>query len=233
MGLFSQRKDEENTWAALPGEPRGSQDAADVLDAAPDVDPLAVGLGAQYTSVVFPVAPPAPEAAEASDAAPKDPAEPDPHVLGPGLLPTPFTADEIRDAASGGKTIRILVEEPDGTTVHRVNRFRDLDAEGATLERWTSGPTGIVQGEIASSRVTWRELQGHATFRAEQTTLSSETLELPIGSVDCLRYEVRDSADAEPDVFWFATAHPGMPVRFESPTDAGVQRTTVVRIERP
>ncbi|WP_194421277.1 hypothetical protein [Microbacterium abyssi] len=262
MGLFSQRKDEENTWAALPGEPR-DQDAADVLDAASTVDPLTVGLGAQYTSIVFPVAPPAPEAAEASDAAPKDPLaeEPDPHVLGPGLLPTPFTADQIRDAARGGKTIRMLVEEPDGSTRFRVNRFRDPDDEGAMLERWTSGPTGIVEGEITSSRVTWRELQGHAAFPADLTTLSSETLKLPIGRVECLRYEVRESADAEPDTFWFATAHPGMPVRYETHPEAssetalrgrdagnsaashprnavsargdGVQRTTVIAIERP
>jgi hypothetical protein len=231
-----------------------------VLDAASAVNPLEIGLGAQYTSIVFPVAPPAAEAADASDAAPKDP---DPHVLGPGLLPTPFTADEIRAGARGGKTIRMLVEEPDGTTYLRVNRFRDADDEGATLERWTSGPTGIVQGEITSSRVTWLELQGHAAFPADLTTLSSETLQLPIGRVDCLRYEVRESSDAEPETFWFAIDHPGMPVRYEtrpetafrgrdvqdsgpshpqnavSPEDRsesreqGVQRTTVIAISRP
>jgi len=72
MGLFSQRKEEENSWAALPGEPRGPQDAADVLDAASAVDPLEVGLGAKYTSIVFPVAPAAPEAADASDAEPDE-----------------------------------------------------------------------------------------------------------------------------------------------------------------
>lgn len=57
MGLFSQRQDEENTWAALPGEPRDGQGAADTLDAASAVDPLEVGLSAQVTSIVFPVTP--------------------------------------------------------------------------------------------------------------------------------------------------------------------------------
>ncbi|WP_260980409.1 hypothetical protein [Microbacterium paludicola] len=230
MGLFSQRKEEENTWAALPGEPRGAQDAAEVLDASTAVDPLEIGLGAKYTSIVFPVAPPAPEAADASDAAPKDP---DAHVLGPGLLPTPFTADEIRDAARGGKTIRMLDEEADGTRTLRVNRFREVDDDGALLERWTSGPTGIVDGEIERSRVTWRELQAHAAFPEDRTTLSSETLELPIGRVECLRYEVRGPADAASETFWFATAHPGMPVRVETISDEGVTRTTVIAIERP
>lgn len=230
MGLFSQRKDEENTWAALPGEPRAPQDAADVLDTSSGIDPLEVGLTANYTSIVFPVAAPAPEAADTADAAPKDS---DPHLLGPDLLPTPFTADEIRDAARGGKTIRMLIEEPDGRTQLRVNRFRDADDKGATLERWTSSPTGIVEGEITRTSVTWRELQGHAAFPANLTTLSSETLDLPLGRVDCLRYEVRETADADPEIFWFATAHPGMPVRYESRVDGGIQRTTVVAIERP
>ncbi|WP_243228870.1 DUF3108 domain-containing protein [Microbacterium sp. CIAB417] len=159
-------------------------------------------------------------------------ADPDAHLLGPGLLPTPFTADEIRAAAGSGKTIRILVEHPDGTRTLRVNRFRDTDADGATLERWTSGETGIVEGAISSGRVTWSELQGHAAFPSDRTTLSTETLDLPIGRVDCLRYEVRENPDAAPDTFWFSVAHPGMPVRFETTVDGGVQRTTVVAIER-
>ncbi|WP_139415834.1 hypothetical protein [Agromyces laixinhei] len=156
----------------------------------------------------------------------------DPHLLGPGLLPTPFTADEIRDASGSGKTIRILVEEPGGETFERVNRFSDCDDEGATLERWRVAVDGEVDGEVASGRVTWRELQGHAAFAAERTTLTEETLELPIGSVECLRYDTRDETpDAPIETFWFARAFPGMPVRYESPTPAGIVCTTVLAVE--
>ena len=61
MGLFDQRKEEENQWAGLPSEPL-DRGAADVLDAAPAVDPMALGLGADVSSIVFPVAPPPPAA---------------------------------------------------------------------------------------------------------------------------------------------------------------------------
>ncbi|HWV47929.1 MAG TPA: hypothetical protein VN035_00610 [Microbacterium sp.] len=158
-------------------------------------------------------------------------AEPDAHLLGPGLLPTPFTADEIRRATGGGKTIRIRIDNPDGSRTLRVNRFRETDADGATLDRWTAGPTGIVEGEITSSRVTWLDLQRHAAFPSDRTVLSTETLDLPIGRVECLRYEVRSTADAEPDTFWFSVAHPGMPVQYETAVDSGIQRTTVIAIE--
>lgn len=141
----------------------------------------------------------------------------DPHILGPGLLPTPFTADEIRDATGAGKTIEILVESG-GTASARYNRFRETDAEGATLDRWTAD----APDEVSSNRVTWAELQGHAAFDADTTSVSTESLSLALGEVDCLRYDTADGT------FWFSLAHPGMPVRYES----GGERSTVVRISR-
>lgn len=141
----------------------------------------------------------------------------DPHVLGPGLLPTPFTADEIRDATGAGKTIRMRMDAPDGTVAYRLNRFREADAEGATLDRWAED----APGEVVSNRVTWAELQGHAAFDADTTTVSTEVLGIPLGEVNCLRYDTEDGT------FWFSLAHPGMPVQYES---EGL-RTTVVSIE--
>jgi hypothetical protein len=141
----------------------------------------------------------------------------DPRMLGPGLLPTPFTADEIRDATGVGKTIRLRVDLPDGTRTSRVNRFIDVDAEGATLERWSRDG----RSDLTVSRVTWRELQGHAAFDAATTTRSTETAALPLGDLVCLRYDTADGT------FWFSPQHPGMPVRFES----GGVRTAVESVE--
>lgn len=66
MGLFAQRQDDENTWAALPGEPRGPQDAANTLDEVPTVDPFGINLGADVSSIVFPVTPVLEDAASQS-----------------------------------------------------------------------------------------------------------------------------------------------------------------------
>ncbi|UOQ87649.1 hypothetical protein MUN74_10015 [Agromyces endophyticus] len=165
--------------------------------------------------------------ADAGDEAPDDP-----HLLGPGLLPTPFTADEIRAASGTGKTIRLVVDLPDGTSFERVNRFTDLDDEGATLSQWRLGVDGGVDGPVTSERVTWLELQEHAAFPAEHTTRETEVLDLAFGRVECLRYEVRHEPE-HPGVarFWFALEHPGMPVRYEVPTPTGVVRTSVVSID--
>ncbi|WP_022888962.1 hypothetical protein [Agromyces italicus] len=171
---------------------------------------------------------------DASEAGlPRDaPGEFDPHVLGPGLLPTPFTAEEIRAAAGAGKTIRLLVELPGGERFERVNRFTELDDDGATLSQWRLDGDGAVDGPVTSERVTWLELQEHAAFPAEHTTRGSEALELPIGRVECLRYEVEHGPDhSNVSRFWFALDHPGMPVRYEIPMPSGVVRTTVVAVD--
>ncbi len=47
---------------------------------------------------------------------------PDPHILAPGRAPTPFTADQIRDASKPGKAIRRLVEAEGETPFHLVSR---------------------------------------------------------------------------------------------------------------
>jgi hypothetical protein len=156
----------------------------------------------------------------------------DPHVLGAGLLPTPFSADEIRAGCPEGRTIRLLVEPAQGEPFERVNRFVDCDESGATLERWRLGAEGGVDGEVERERTTWLDLQRHASFPADRATRSREAIELPIGRVECLRYDVRAAAhDAPVATFWFALDHPGMPVRYEQSAGAGVDRTTMVADE--
>lgn len=151
-----------------------------------------------------------------------DMTETDDHLLGPGLLPTPFTAAEIRASSRGGKVIRLLVESADGGSHERLNRFRDGDDDGATLEQWRAD----APDEMTARRVTWRELQEHAAFPADSTQVSSEVIALPLGSLECLRYDTQPSEGEPGATFWFALAHPGMPVRYE----IGGQRTTVLSI---
>ncbi|SEC30661.1 hypothetical protein [Microbacterium hydrocarbonoxydans] len=75
MGLFQQRPEEqENEWA-LPSEPI-ERSESEVLDTAPAIDPLTIGLGlgagASVSSIVFPVAPPAPDAFSIENREPDD-----------------------------------------------------------------------------------------------------------------------------------------------------------------
>lgn len=149
--------------------------------------------------------------------------ERDPHVLAAGQAPTPFTADEIRDATTVGKTLRRLVEVAGREPYLRISRYVDCDEAGATLERSEFSLDGTPLDEPETDRVTWLDLQAHASFPAEATTIESERIETGLGELDCLRYTVREGATEK--LLWFATDLPGMPVRMETRVDGELVMT--------
>ena len=160
------------------------------------------------------------------------PVDDDPHVLGPDLAPTPFTADEIRQGCPVGRTIRVLVE-PDGeASSYRINRYVAVDEQGATIERTLLAADGSPIGRPETVVTTWLDLQRHASFPADRTEIGRERIDTPVGQRECLRYTVRDGQVVE--TFWFADAAPGMPVRYT--TEVGgrtTMTTTLVADDRP
>ena len=152
----------------------------------------------------------------------------DPHILGPGLLPTPFSAEEIRAGCREGRFIRLLVEVDGREPFHRTNRFVDVDAEGATLESQQLTLEGRPISEIEAKRTTWHQLQAHAAFDASSTTRSTETIETPLGVDECIRYEQVEGGEIS--TFWFALSSPGMPIRYET-REGGHVTSRVTMIE--
>ena len=87
--------------------------------------------------------------------------------------------------------------------------------EGATFE--SGGQT---------RRLSWVDLQSHASFPASVTTIDDVTIEIPIGRLDCLRYTV--TGEDEVYTFWFAKDLPGMPVRHMTEIDGAVTSISTV-----
>jgi hypothetical protein len=149
------------------------------------------------------------------------------HLLDPEHAPTPFTAEQIREATPDGWTVETLTHR-DGGIERDVTVFRDPDDHEVTLES-----ARLEGGELHSTgshRVTWLDLQRHASFPDAITTITPVTLDTPMGPLECLRYGVVGEGSAA--TFWFALAHPGMPVRYEAgPADAR-EVTEVVEYRR-
>jgi hypothetical protein len=153
----------------------------------------------------------------------------DPRVHQTGHAPTPFTAEEIRLRSSQGRVKHVRVESADEPTYVRSQRFVDCDEEGATVERVRLTDDGAPAGPVARDRVTWLDLQSHASFPVDRTDIAEERIETPIGELDCLRYTVTEG-DAV-DTFWFAKVAPGMPVRYTSTVAGRVVSTTTVILD--
>ncbi|MEA2608849.1 MAG: hypothetical protein QOJ75_1092 [Chloroflexota bacterium] len=141
----------------------------------------------------------------------------DRHRLRPDHLPTPFSADEIRAGCQPGRSIRSLVIEAGREPFIHVTRFVSADADGAERETWDEALDGSRLAEPARQRSTWLDFQGHASFPAATTEVTEETIQIPAGRFDCLRYLNRDGSSVR--TFWFARSAPGMPLRFEESLD--------------
>ena len=148
----------------------------------------------------------------------------DPHVLGPGLAPTPFTADEIRDGCRPGRVIG-REATAGGVTTRITSRYLTADDEGGEIETTVYAADGSV-AEREVDRVSWAELQGHAAFPADRTTIEPVRLDTPMGPADCLLYTVLE--DGVTTRFWFATGRPGMPVRVETEQSGAVTAVRAV-----
>ena len=144
----------------------------------------------------------------------------DPHVLRSDHHPTPFTADEIRLGCRAGRTVRSLVVEGGAEPYVAVTRFVSVDAEGADTDHWTETPDGRRATEPERHRSTWLEFQGHASMPADSTQISEETMDIPAGHYDCLKYVRRDGDSVS--TFWFARSAPGMPLMFERRTSGSL-----------
>jgi hypothetical protein len=156
----------------------------------------------------------------------------DPHVLGPDLLPTPFTADEIRDGCPAGRQTRVRVETTGEAPYERVSRFVDCDETGATIERSSVTADGRPLEQPQPARTSWADFQAHAGFPRERTTVARDVIETPLGRLECLRYAVQQGPATE--TFWFDTSRPGMPVRVVEERDGRVvDAWTMISDERP
>jgi hypothetical protein len=138
---------------------------------------------------------------------------PDPRRLRPDHHPTPFTAEEIHHGSTPGRTVRSLIVQPGVEPYVRVMHVVWADDEGGEGDSWTETPDGRRLSEPERWHSTWHELQAHASMPVAITTIDEETIDIPAGRFDCLRY-TRVDGDAV-DTFWFAKSRAGAPVRFE------------------
>jgi hypothetical protein len=143
------------------------------------------------------------------------PLPPESHRLWPDHLPTPFSAEQIRDACPVGRLIRIRETTPGREPTFREVRYLAVDSEGASQAFTPTDADGRPIGPPVERRSTWLDLQGHASQPADRTTLTETTVELAWGEEPAWLYVRDEDGDGETR-FWFAQRHAGMPVVVES-----------------
>jgi hypothetical protein len=150
----------------------------------------------------------------------------DPRVVDPGHAPTPFTADEIRDGSPDGRTVLVQHQYPNDDPQFWRTRFVASDQNGPEVVNQQVEADGTSIGPETRMRVTWDELQAHASFPKAATTIEEATTRTPLGDLDCLLYTVSDGVEEKR--LWFAKSLPGMPVRTQHLTNGVETASTMV-----
>ncbi len=144
----------------------------------------------------------------------------------------PFTSAQIREACPDGHTLDIVTTR-DGEVVDRRRTVYFHPEEAEVSIRVTALDThGETVGEPMEARSTWDDLRNHAVFPGDITTVTRETIETPLGRLECARYDVASGEVTL--VFWFSSEYPGMPIRYATVSDGHeVETTTVTAVMDP
>lgn len=165
---------------------------------------------------------------------PPPPVEPAP--ADEATLPPPFTAEQIHAAMPAGT--RMTVKTVDASGVERVEEWQVV---GSTAEQATFAYVPLVDGALIgdqsrTSTVSWTELEGHARFPADATTVEPWSFETPLGPMEGWRYVQLGQVNGQVsrNVFEFSRTHPGPPLRMT--VEVGgvvVARMEVLGVQRP
>lgn len=146
-----------------------------------------------------------------------------PAVTTPDTLPTPFSAEQIREAFRPGLSLVMESSTAAGPVRERWDVLSS-DAHGMTLR--TTLPADGETPEVAERRHAWTVLRDHAAFPAATATRSRATLRSPLARapLEGWRYDIPGEGDVR-TVFLFADAFPGPPLRVETFRDGEVLAT--------
>lgn len=143
------------------------------------------------------------------------------NILNEGHWPTPFSAEEIRDGSPAGMVSKYKMIQRGQHQRTMVTTFVGGDAENANFTSYMLSPTGERMGEEQTASATWKELQGHASFPKENTSLEAETITTDLGTYECWKYIVTQKFGGKEmkQIMWFAKKVPGPPVKMVQTMD--------------
>jgi hypothetical protein len=133
-----------------------------------------------------------------------------------GAAPTPFTAAQIREACPPGRRSTYRIEIPGRPVFLQTFHFLESDEEGCDIEMIRTNLEGISLAEPSTSRSTWEELQSHASWPKNATTIRVADVEVPAGPFpEASLYIVERTAGGKATVTqsYFARELPGPPVK--------------------
>jgi len=139
------------------------------------------------------------------------PAETSGDASSPELLPTPYTAEQIRDEWVPGLSLRVRSVLPRAEVYERWTVL-SADEAGAEIEYVDLDDQGQTSGEPRTEWTSWTELRDHGSFEAGNAERERVSRETPLGSREGWLYRVHDEDEGTTTELFFADDFPGAPL---------------------
>lgn len=143
------------------------------------------------------------------------------------MLPTPFSAAEIRATWTDGFEVVMVRTTPEGTVRERW-RVVAADDTGCEIEFTPVDESGEPVGDGVVRPSGWVELRDHAAFPAATAERRRWTRDTSFGTLKGWQYEVRNPEEGTLSKLFFADGYAGAPVWMESTRDGKL----LVRLEQ-
>lgn len=127
------------------------------------------------------------------------------------MLPTPFTAEQLRDEWVPGLRVELHRWTPSGEAFERW-RVVVADADGVEIETVRLDKEGAPVGEPEVRRSRWTELRDHARYPVSAASRQRDTRSTRLGELEGWLYTLNDPKSGNTSELFFADSLPGAPV---------------------
>ncbi|HMI87912.1 MAG TPA: hypothetical protein VK550_27705 [Polyangiaceae bacterium] len=149
----------------------------------------------------------------------------------PDMAPTPYTAEQLRDANRPGTVYRYKIEAAGEPTVIKVMKFTSGgSAESAEVKDESLDQAGQPMAPATVEHTPWEDLRRHGEFPRAALAVQPGSIEVPAGKFEVMVYTVT-APNGEVGKFYFAKSYAGPPVLL-SKERAGTRLMTMTLIER-
>jgi hypothetical protein len=149
----------------------------------------------------------------------------------PEMAPTPYSAEEIRNANQPGTIYRYKVETSGSPLELKVLEFTlGTSAESAEVKEQSLDEAGQPKGPAKVGRSSWEDVRRHAEFPRAGLKVEPGSIEVPAGKFEAMVYTV-SAPNGDTMRFYFAKSYAGPPVLFYK-EHGGARVMTSTLIER-
>jgi hypothetical protein len=147
-------------------------------------------------------------------------------------LPTPYTAEQIRDAWQPGFRVEMRSTEAGAATLQRMTVV-SATTEAVTIRSEALRENGEASEPAREVTAKWAELRDHGLFEATKATRERAECRSRLGSLPGWRYATT-TANGDALTMCFADATPGPPVEYETRREGKLlSRTEHTQYGRP